>query len=157
VLSAVVYGIFDKGVKNMLGHVGRLNSRSWVLGLAVALVCAAWAASVNAAARAEYAPSIVWPKTFYLQYLWDSTDYGEAELYGTPAILTLNRDKSVDVFDGGSGEFYPNIGTWRVRGNRIEFRFDGGVVYAGSLQPDNTYHGTMSAPSGLTGIWIGNY
>ncbi|MFO0902980.1 MAG: hypothetical protein U0939_08280 [Pirellulales bacterium] len=103
------------------------------------------------------------PRTFELIYAWSLTDVNDIVPGWPEATLILYDNGTLDVFDGGSGEFWPNAGTYVEgrRGRTIEFDLNGGTVYSGRLQTDGWYDGTMisGSPStaGLTGVWTGRF
>ncbi len=137
-------------------HAPSISKRLAILLLATAVGLTTFLARP---ASSEAAAAAKWPKNFTMVYCWGTSDVDDIGPWCPCADLTLYKDRSVDVFDCATGNFYPNSGNWSKtrRWREITFSFNGLVVYTGTKQPDGTYLGTMVTPSGLMGVWQGEF
>jgi hypothetical protein len=127
-------------------------SRRASLGCLLVLI----AAVASSAAAPAHAQS--YPKTFKLNFAWSYTNISQVPNIDQwpQATLKLNRNGSLDVFDGSTNTSYPSVGTWRQQGSQITFTFPT-AIYTGQKQRDHSYIGSMSATNGMRGVWKGKF
>ena len=115
--------------------------------------------SISQTADAAIRPPSGWPKSFTLLYCWGASNTNDVGSWCPCADITLNRDRTIDVLDCISNTFYPNAGMWRKRQRwgKLNFTLSNGAIYEGVQLPDGSYEGTMVTPSGITGVWVGEF